>query len=253
MGRALHAHKTTARHGSEAPAPRQLSHKVAKAIRDRILNWQYMPGHHLAERVLCDEFAASRIPVREALNALVEQGLVERIQNQGCYVKQPDLRGVQELYDLRLALELFVVERLARTGLSSGWVEKEKAYWEPLLSIRADDPVDGADLMKADENFHMGLARALDNAHILEALSDLYERIRFVRMRVATTPHRIQTTAGEHLQILDAIIRHDPDSARRALWQNINQARNKVEIALTQALAGAMWSRPTNALLPSGT
>jgi len=71
MGRALHAHQATARPAGETPAPKQLSHKVAKAIRDRILNWQYMPGQHLAERVLCDEFAASRIPVREALNALV--------------------------------------------------------------------------------------------------------------------------------------------------------------------------------------
>ncbi len=242
MGRSLRTHYSDRTVG-KAPKANQLSQKVAQVVRERILEWHYPPGHHLGERELCDEFSASRIPVREALNTLAEQGLVERVPNQGCYVKQPDLRAVHELYDLRLALELFLVERLARTGLPAEWAKAQRAHWEPLLRIRADAPVRSAELIQADESFHLGLARALDNTPITKALSDLYERVRFVRMTVVTTPHRVQTTAGEHLEILDALERHDAESARRALWRNINEARNKVENALTQALAGAVWSR----------
>jgi DNA-binding GntR family transcriptional regulator len=228
---------------SAAGTRSQLSSQILRSMRERILSWHYPPGHHLGEQALCKEFSASRIPVREALNALAEQGLVDKVPNQGCYVKQPDVAGLHQLYDLRLALELFVVERLARTGPPEEVVARERAYWEPLLSIRADDPVDGGELARADERFHFALAQALGNAYILEHLSDVYERLRFVRMTVITTPHRVQTTAGEHLKILDALVARDAEAARRSLWQNINHARNKVEIALTQALTSASWRK----------
>ena len=242
MGRSLNTPESAALASHKTQEPKQLSHRVAKAVRDRILYWQYPPGHHLGERGLCDEFAASRIPVREALNALVEQGLVERVPNQGCYVRQPDIRGVHQLYDLRLALELFVVDRLAHAELSgSAWLEKERAYWAPLIRIAPGDKFNDADFIQADENFHLGLARQLENPYICDVLADLYERVRFVRMSVPTTTERIQTTAEEHLKILDAVARHDIEGARRALAQNIDSARNKVENALTKALASSVW------------
>jgi DNA-binding GntR family transcriptional regulator len=241
MGRSLSTLRSTALASPKPTKPKQLSHRIAAAIRDRILNWQYPPGYHLGERVLCDEFSASRIPVREALNSLLEQGLVERVPNQGCYVRQPDIQGVNQLYDLRLALELFVIERLARTGLAAEWVAKETSFWEPLARVASAGPLDGARFIQADEHFHLGLARQLENPYILDALSDLYERVRFVRMSVPTTAERIRTTAEEHLAILAAIARHDGEGARLALRLNIDSARSKVENALTQALAGSVW------------
>jgi len=51
----------------------QASHlgpQILRGLRERILSWHYPPGHHLAEKTLCEEFSASRIPVREALKAL---------------------------------------------------------------------------------------------------------------------------------------------------------------------------------------
>jgi DNA-binding GntR family transcriptional regulator len=97
-------------------------------------------------------------------------------------------------------------------------------------------------LIVADETFHIGLARAFDNSYICEALSDLYERLRFVRLRVPTTAERVQATAAEHLKILEAIESKDIDGAKGALLKNINEARNKVEAALTLALAGSVWA-----------
>ena len=247
MGRALQTpptHRASRKHRAASP----LTRRVIQEIRDRILSWRYPPGRHLGERELCEEFSASRIPVREALNTLAEQGLVDRVPNQGCYVRQPNLRDVHELYDLRLALELFVIERLSRAGLPAAWESEQRAHWERLLDIRADAVVRSEELVRADEAFHLGLARALDNAHIAEALEAVLDRIRFVRMAVPTTPHRVQATAGEHLEIMAAIGRKDTEGARRALWRNVNEARNKVESALTQALAGAVWPKHTPAI-----
>lgn len=220
-------------------ASSQLAPQILRTLRERILSWHYPPGRHLGEQVLCEEFSASRIPVREALRALAEQGLVDQVPNQGCYVKQPDVEGVHQLYDYRLALELFVVERLAATKLPEEFVERTRANWQPLLRIRADAPVDGGELVRADEEFHLSFALLLGNAYIVEALQDIYERLRFVRRVVITTPHRVHATAGEHLAVLDALVAQNAEGARKAMRQNINAARNKVEIALAQALTNA--------------
>lgn len=227
-----------------APPAGPLAPQILRTLRQRILDWYYPPGCHLGEQLLCEEFSASRIPVREALRALAEQGLVDQVPNQGCYVKQPDVAGIHHLYDHRLALELFVVERLARAGLSPDLVSRTRARWEPLLHIRANAAVNGAELVQADEEFHLGFARELGNPSIIEALEDINERLRFVRLVVITTPHRVQATAGEHLAVLEAIVKKAPAAARRALSLNINAARNKVEIALARALTHAHERRP---------
>jgi DNA-binding GntR family transcriptional regulator len=228
-------------------SPNQLGQRILQQIRLRILSWSYPPGHHLGEPELSEEFAASRVPVREALRALVEQGLVEKVPNQGCFVRQPDAQATHHLYDLRLALELFVVERLARSGLPSEWLTQERAHWEPWLNVRADAPVDGELLVRMDEQFHLAMARALGNPYIVDSMRDINDRLRFVRLVVVTTPHRIQTTAGEHLAILEAIAQRDIESARRAIRQNLHHARNQIEIAISKALSRAHGQRTPNA------
>jgi DNA-binding GntR family transcriptional regulator len=221
------------------PRSSQRGLQIVQELRARILNWHYPPRHHLSEAELCAEFASSRVPVREALQTLVEQGLVEKVLNQGCFVRQPDAVATQHLYDLRLALELFVVERLARTTLPADVAAALRATWEPWVNIRADDTIDGAELVRADETFHLTLAQTLGNPLIVESLADINDRLRFVRLVVATTPHRVQTTAGEHLAILDAIGRKDAELARRTVRQNLSHARNKIEIAIARALVAA--------------
>lgn len=228
---------TTTKTGDDGPKP--LGPQILQTLRHRILNWHYPPGRHLGEKGLCEEFAASRIPVREALRALMEQGLVDQVPNQGCYVRQPDVDGLHQLYDYRLALELFVIERLASTGISAALAQSIRAKWTPLLGIKADASMKSDDLVRADEEFHLGFAQELANPYIVEALQDINERLRFVRLVVITTPHRVQATAGEHLAVLEALLKKNPEAARKALRLNISAARNKVEIALAQALTNA--------------
>ena len=235
---------TPAKSAAPPGAPGQLAPQILQTLRERILSWHYPPGQHLGEQILCDEFSASRIPVREALRALAEQGLVDQVPNLGCYVKQPDGEGVHHLYDYRIALEVYVIECVTAVGLPPELVARTREYWEPLLHIRADAAVDGRELVRADEAFHLGFAQALGNPYIIEALEDINDRLRFVRQVVIATPHRVQATAGEHLAVLDAVIKRQPEAAKKALRQNINAARNKVEIALAQALTKAHRRRP---------
>ncbi len=224
----------------ETEAGGNLGSRIYRLLRERILNWDYAPGYHLGEIALCAEFKASRIPVREALRALFEQGLVDKIPNQGCFVKQPDVRETQQVYDMRLALELFVVETLANANLlEADWLEAQHECWNRFLQVKADEVVDRDELVDADTRFHFGLAAAAGNQPICNALKDINDRLRFVRLAALTNSHRIQETAGEHLAILEAVEANAVEDARRGMRRNINHSRNKVELAIAKALMNA--------------
>src|SRR5919108_5145622 len=99
----------------EQPSP-NLSTDVFTSLKERIIRWEYAPDHRFTEEGLCEEFGVSRSPVREALRMLVENNLVEKTPHKGYSVKQLDLREIHELYDVRMALELYVIERLIQRG-----------------------------------------------------------------------------------------------------------------------------------------
>ena len=90
-----------------------LGSSIVATLKERIITWQYPPEYRLTEEGLCQEFGVSRSPVREALRVLATNGFVRRTPTRGYAVRQVNLREIEELYAVRLALELFVVENLA--------------------------------------------------------------------------------------------------------------------------------------------
>jgi DNA-binding GntR family transcriptional regulator len=215
-----------------------LSDEIFATLKARIIRWEYPPTHRLTEENLCNEFGVSRIPVREALRMLVENNLVDRVPHRGCTVKQPNLTEIDELYEVRLALESYVAEQLATVGLSPKVTASLIQSWRTLT--QGDfTALDGELLAREDTAFHEGLAAALGNSTLLGQLRMVNERLLFARMTDITTPERLAATCRQHLSILDAIARGDAPAARAAMQANINFGRNNVESALKDALARA--------------
>ncbi len=218
------------------PARSNRSAQIFAVIKDRIIRWQYPPGHRFTEQELCEEFAVSRSPIREALRMLVENGLVDKVPHHGYHVKQPNRAEIEELYDVRLALETFIVERVAQTGLPAAEAERLQDMWAGLLA-RLPDMDSNAAL--ADEHFHEALAQATGNKTLLDMLRSINERLRFVRMTDITTPERLRATCQQHLDILARLAAHDVAGAREAVRGNVEQGREHVQSAFLQALANA--------------
>lgn len=213
--------------------------EIFAMLKARIIHWEYPPGHRLTEEMLCSEFGVSRIPVREALHMLVENNLVDRIPHRGCTVKQPNLEEIDELYELRLALELYVVEQLARSGMPLHLRAELAENWRRLEKTSDLRALDGETLARQDEAFHEGLAAALGNRSLLAHLRLVNERLFFTRMSDITTAERLAITCRQHLDILEQIAGGELAAARAALQANIDFGRHNVESALKEALARA--------------
>ena len=213
-----------------------LSTDVFSVLKDRIIRWEYAPGHRFTEEALCEEFGVSRSPVREALRMLVENKLVDKTPHKGYSVKQLDMQEIHELYDVRMALETFVIERLTQ----SDYPENEwKELYRTWQNLRKAKITDSSDFARMDEDFHERLAIWTDNRALLQQIRSIDERLHFIRMTDITTSQRLRETCEQHLRILDCIKEKDIDCARQALQNNIEDGRHNVEHAIKEALARA--------------
>ncbi|WP_243545654.1 GntR family transcriptional regulator [Pseudodesulfovibrio tunisiensis] len=217
-----------------------LSIRILRTLKQRILNWEYPPNKPLVEESLCREFDVSRSPVREALRMLAAAGFAERMENRTFVVKQIHPDEVREIYELRKALELYVVERLCTRTDVDPQLDSLQHEWEKFCrASRENDQLDYSQVALWDQSFHEGLAEIFGNKAICRTLRSFSERLLIFRTMDFQHPGRLETTCNQHLAIIDAIRKGDAERARSHLLENIEEgqdnANNSVQKALLQS------------------
>ncbi|RCK73827.1 MAG: Transcriptional regulator, GntR family [Anaerolineae bacterium] len=213
-----------------------LSSEIFNVLKERIICWKYPPGYRFLEEELCAEFGVSRSPIRETLQMLAENGLVIKEPHRGYMVRQPDMEEINQLYDIRIALESFVVEWLAIHGMPEEVWEELYTFWQQVL---LNTPPLLVDFAEKDEAFHETLAECTGNRILLSYLKSVNERLHFIRMTDITNIDRLRVTCDQHLQVLERIKNGDVQGAQQAIRLNIEGGRQKVAQAYMEALSQA--------------
>ncbi|NDV18567.1 FCD domain-containing protein [Pseudodesulfovibrio sp. JC047] len=214
-----------------------LSTKILKTLRGRILNWEYPPNKPLVEESLCREFGVSRSPVREALRMLAAAGFAERMENRTFVVKQIHPDEVREIYELRKALELYVVEQLcARQDIDEGLDRLQQEWEEFCEKCMGDPPPDHHQVARKDQSFHEGMAKILGNQAIWKTLHSFSERLLIFRTLDFQHSGRLETTCQQHLDIIEAIRQGDVTRARAYLLDNIEEGQDNANDSVQKAL-----------------
>ncbi len=211
---------------------------IYKVLKARIINWEYPPGKRLTETSLCDEFHVSRIPVREALGMLTEQKMVDKTPNIGCSVRKLTMSDINNLYDLRFALELYAVAATAGQENAAERIAPLRIQWEHFLKTAAD-PIDAPFWLEADCNFHKQLADLKGNPFLSAQLQQIDEQLRFIRNSRTPDLQRIKKMCAQHLAILEAVSARNPEEAHRLMRVNLEQTRSYVREELKEALMRA--------------
>ncbi|MFH1983436.1 MAG: GntR family transcriptional regulator [Pseudomonadota bacterium] len=214
-----------------------LSAKIIATLKDRVLQWEYLPGQRLTEEGLSKEFEVSRSPVREALRVLAANGFIEKKVHQGYLVKQLDAEEIKDLYELRMALEIYVVERLAVVGIREEIKQALVDHWSTAIDSGAN--LSNETLSTMDQSFHEALAVELGNRVLAQQLAAINERLSLFRVIDFSIEDRARSTARQHLDVLERIAAHDILGAREAITNNIQISRDNVHKTLTEALGRA--------------
>ena len=202
-----------------------LSEQVYTRLKAQIHDFELVPGDRFSEVELGTRLGVSRTPVREALFRLRNEGFLDVESKTGWFVRAIDFGRIEQLYDLRVVLELACVARLCARSEDPPELDALKAVW---LVPAAERLTDGRTVGAFDEQFHATLVRAAGNGEMARVHWDVTERIRIVRRLDFTRDDRIEATYAEHAKILRAIIQRKPDPAQLLLRAHIDQSKAEV-------------------------
>jgi DNA-binding GntR family transcriptional regulator len=202
-----------------------LAEQVYTRIKAELHDFQLVPGDHFSEAELGARLGVSRTPVREALFRLRNEGFLDLESKAGWFVRPIDFGKLEQLYDLRVLLELASVAKLCARTDAVLQLDELKAAWLVPVAERLADP---REVGACDEQFHATLVRAAGNAEIARVHWDVTERIRIIRRLDFTRADRIDATYAEHAKILRAVIQRKADQAQLLLKSHIEQSKAEV-------------------------
>ena len=202
-----------------------LADQAYQRLRQKIFDFELMPGDRISENELARKVQLGRTPLRQALLRLSYDGFVESLPKVGWQVASIDFDKIDELYDFRVLIECDAVRRLCAAKTSPPVIAELEAIWTNPPFGRT---FDGIDVGVMDERFHQRLVSAAGNAEMLRVHSDITDRIRIVRRLDFTKRHRIDDTYREHALVLRAIARRRTAEAADILNAHIEQSKAEV-------------------------
>src|SRR5215207_7058337 len=194
---------------------------IADALRDDIAGGLLQPGQALRQDELATRFGVSRIPVREALRRLEEEGLVAVHANRGAFVTTLADTEIIEIFDMRLLLEVDLVRR-AVANLGDRDVDAIEA--ELVTSERGAHT---AEWSKLDGRFHHSLYAPAGRERQLSmvmALRGLVQR----SLANEALPSKTETWLNDHREIVAAYRARDADKAAAIMTSHLERARQMV-------------------------
>jgi DNA-binding GntR family transcriptional regulator len=215
----------------EAPRKGHLFGSTAEAIRKLILDGVLAPGQRLKERELCEQLGVSRTPVREAIKALTQEGLLRAMPNRSAVVATMELEEVRALTVVLAEIEALSA-RLACAAASEADLEKIASAHHQMVLFHVRDLLH--EYFHYNKEFHRLIAAATGNSVLLwnwTVLATRSDRARFIsNLRPKRWPLAIQ----EHAGILEALIARDGERAASLMREHVHNGLSGVIAALEQ-------------------
>jgi len=147
--------------------PTSISNIAFERIRQSILSGKMKPDKIYKEMEIADQMKVSRTPVREALRQLAVEGLVTAMPGRGYIVNRFSARDIKEIYDLRTALEVAIVKKIAQNPDKYNFSESDRLNLALCNSLKKEKY---DQFVHVDRQYHTEFCRLYGNARIEAAL-----------------------------------------------------------------------------------
>lgn len=205
---------------------RLLREVAYERLKDAVRYADLTPGEPLSENRISKALGISRTPVREALQMLAQEGMVEIIPGRAITVASRSIREVLDVLHIRLLLEPEMI-RLSTNAISDTQLEQ---LWNALLKMeKAIEDEDRGAWSKSDTVWHEILSEACPNALLGENVLQMRNRIH----RYANVDHKLKfqqlrNGTKEHRDIVQAISDKDAEKAETLMREHIESLRNNL-------------------------
>ncbi|AOI61083.1 GntR family transcriptional regulator [Burkholderia diffusa] len=195
---------------------------VAASLREMIINGELQAGERLVERDLAERFGISRIPMREAIQRLEREGLLDIFRNRGAVVRMLSASDVQEIYDMRTLLEGDAIYRSVKRLDGETLVRAELVH---RLLGESNVPRRQGEL---NREFHALLYSCCGNERQLKAIAELRSQVERYERLQATLLADTPSFQIEHEEILQACRDRNARGARAMTVAHLDSARRIV-------------------------
>ena len=201
--------------------------RIVESITTAIIERRLMPGTKLAEQQIADIFGVSRTLVRQALNQLKSDRLVTLEPARGAFVAKPSVQEARQVFEVRAMLEAAMVRQLCAV-VSDAQIAELRQHLKAEAAAVARTDVSGRTRLLAD--FHVVLARMLDNQVLAELLEDLLTRSSLIALMYQSS-HSAEHSQDEHVAIVDALERRDARAAVRLLESHLGNVERNLRLS----------------------
>lgn len=200
--------------------------RTYRRLVDAILFGELAASHRLVLQDLAGRFGVSLTPVREALQRLAREGLIETTARRGFRIRTPSPRHVTELWQVRLALELAAGELAVANLIASGEAGPLHRMEALQQELEADDAPGHRRHLELNTRFHQALVEASGN----RLLQTLYQGIQmqlvgaWVQRGSSGWRARLASERAEHHAIIDALTARDVPALAGAIRLHLGRS-----------------------------
>jgi DNA-binding GntR family transcriptional regulator len=201
---------------------RPLGEQLYRWLRSAIVSWRLRPGDVISDSAITERFTVSRMPLREALRRLADEGLVVIRPQAGTFVAPVTRKLWEEGRLIRRALE---IEGISHAAPRIGDADLVQLGDLIVQQRRATDADDFEAFLRVDDLFHAEISRLSGFERlwrIIDGAKAQVDRTRY--MAAEKSHHRNELTIDEHSQIVEALAKRDTASSVRLMTEHLENS-----------------------------
>lgn len=204
-----------------------LGDQVYETLLSQLISLKIPPGSRMSVDALVRELNVSQTPIRAALIRLETEGLVIKTHNVGySAAPMPTRKRFEEIYDMRLMLEPYMVARAAK-NMNAAQREKLVELAQRMEALSSPDAtIAYGKFAVHDADFHSWIIERGDNELVAETLSRLHAHMHLFRLRFHS--HVTDEARLEHAVIVEALLAGDAEAAAEAMKEHILRSRGRM-------------------------
>jgi DNA-binding GntR family transcriptional regulator len=199
---------------------------VARALREAIASGELKPGDPIRQEAVAREFGTSRIPVREALRQLENEGLVDHRPNSGARVAILDFEECVAIYKIRERLEpLAISESVGR--LTDEQLENVSRLARELESLTHDRDR----WLTGDRQLHLACYEGVSSSRLLEMIQNFWNTTQRYRRALLTTfsDTDFEVVSADHVLMVNALVTNNARAAEELVRVAMERSRLRLE------------------------
>lgn len=208
--------------------------RIYNQLKTMVMTYQFRPEQRLNEVELAEQLGVSRTPLREVLNRLVAEGLLNFVPNYGFSCRPLDMKTIFSLYEVRCGIEMISVKLAAERASDSDIADLAK-FWNQVR--KKFSKYTSEELVQFDQQFHERIAELSGNEELLLILKNINARLYYVRYTFMGKNSRRAATSDEHKAILDALAKRDGEACGQLMQAHINRLYSQLAEVIKEGIA----------------